>query len=466
MPNDHDHTHDEDPEYARKIYLPLDKLDKCAVCAKTQGLKWCVSCGEILYCSVECQKKDWKSHKSKCGQTDRIDLTAYYPFIACTIMACHMHPDIQHPALRHQIVNSPNPYSGDIVDFPNGVSAKLVLLGDQIAMEDLASPKWWPTAESPKVRSKLMRRIAYEGLLLPILLATTIALVSEIYTTTAIPPGQPLYYQLTDRRRVRLSYNKAPIVDFGIAKGPSIRVTAQDRLAYYNLETNEFLMGQDPLDHYWIYFTTLNGHEYYLDCGMFTFNFCHMVADGEKYCRYGLPSLDYVPAFFYNQEMEKVLPLDSDKIGWKAKERFSILRNPDLIKTLKFPQLEYCSHDEHLVRSLMDKIAGRTCTAWEKKMVMTFLPNTCMILRLNMQNREYMNFPKEPKVAIEVDPGERIAPETAEEEKEDRAYHQYIKKWTKKLRKGRITSQKWDAAFTKWRESPHEARMALAGASK
>ena len=130
--------------------------------------------------------------------------------------------------------------------------------------------------------------IITEGRLLPIVYATTIAMVSQIYTT-AVPESQPTN-QFTGRRRVRLQYHRSSIADIGIAKGSCISVTAQDRLAYCNADTGELFMGQDPTDHYWIYLTTLTGQEIFLDCRMFTFNFTAMT-DVFKYVRYGLPPM-------------------------------------------------------------------------------------------------------------------------------------------------------------------------------
>ena len=61
------------------------------------------------------------------------------------------------------------------------------------------------------------------------------------------------------------------------------------------------MMDQDPLDHYWIYFITVSGEEYFLDCGMMTFNLAMMVK-AEPYCKYALPELSVVPAYFYGEE--------------------------------------------------------------------------------------------------------------------------------------------------------------------
>jgi hypothetical protein len=144
-----------------------------------------------------------------------------------------------------------------------------------------------------------MRRIIAEGLLLPILLSTCLGLASEMYTTTTTvrgstgPDGKK---GPEPKRRVRLSHNKSPVSDYGIIHG-SVRVIASDRLAYFSVDENSFMIGQDPDDHHWIYFTLLNGLEYYLELGMMPFNFGLMV-DSTPYC---LPGKDVgmTPAHFY-----------------------------------------------------------------------------------------------------------------------------------------------------------------------
>jgi hypothetical protein len=39
----------------------------CAVCLKT-STKRCNACGKVRYCSRECQKIHWKTHKKQCGK--------------------------------------------------------------------------------------------------------------------------------------------------------------------------------------------------------------------------------------------------------------------------------------------------------------------------------------------------------------------------------------------------------------
>lgn len=38
----------------------------CVVCLATHGLRRCAKCMRVHYCSVECQKKDWKVHQTFC----------------------------------------------------------------------------------------------------------------------------------------------------------------------------------------------------------------------------------------------------------------------------------------------------------------------------------------------------------------------------------------------------------------
>ena len=39
---------------------------ECANCNKTKKLKKCARCTIVYYCSTECQKSHWKTHKPNC----------------------------------------------------------------------------------------------------------------------------------------------------------------------------------------------------------------------------------------------------------------------------------------------------------------------------------------------------------------------------------------------------------------
>lgn len=38
----------------------------CAICQSERNLKACSGCGNVLYCSTEHQKQNWKEHKGNC----------------------------------------------------------------------------------------------------------------------------------------------------------------------------------------------------------------------------------------------------------------------------------------------------------------------------------------------------------------------------------------------------------------
>ncbi|KAJ7429189.1 hypothetical protein FB451DRAFT_1071222 [Mycena latifolia] len=206
----------------RKVYLPLEKLERCHACSKTAKpatLKLCSACGERSYCSPKCQKQDWPSHKVSCGKrTDLIELETYYPFLACMADAFHFNPDKPpHPAMTHVIVNSPNPGSHP-TGLPDKSAANLVLLGDPLDQPtETGSEKWWPSAMIPNVRGKLLRRIVREGYALSVATSICLALFAEMYTTTFVstvdsPPRRA-------REARPLDVQSSPIADFGVVAG-------------------------------------------------------------------------------------------------------------------------------------------------------------------------------------------------------------------------------------------------------
>jgi len=61
---------DDEKEIVQKKLENLEKKSKCTGCNKV-GLKKCKSCKAVYYCSIECQKKDWKNHKVNCKATPK-----------------------------------------------------------------------------------------------------------------------------------------------------------------------------------------------------------------------------------------------------------------------------------------------------------------------------------------------------------------------------------------------------------
>jgi splicing suppressor protein 51 len=60
-----------------------DATTNCATCKKTgtetPNLKRCAKCKTTYYCSPDCQKADWKSHKKQCSAPGAAD--AIFPNI-------------------------------------------------------------------------------------------------------------------------------------------------------------------------------------------------------------------------------------------------------------------------------------------------------------------------------------------------------------------------------------------------
>jgi hypothetical protein len=352
--------------------------------------------------------------------------------------AAHEHKQLgMHPALTHAIVNSPNPGSKAEV-FPDGSSANLILLGDPILPTESNSSTWWPSAMNANVRGKLLRRIVREGSALSIVTSICLALLAEMYTTTALsaadsPNGEP-------ERRTRLTYKSSPIADFGIVAG-SFDVKSQDRLAYFSLSDMSFVRGQDPEDHYWIYFTTIRGEEILLDCAVFTFNMCTMVDAAPYRCR-DLGEIDFAPAFFRERSLNRHAPDTHTE-----RTRVSVLRNAEMHRAVAYP-LEPLN--DQLVCDLMERLAGRTMTTAEMKLVLKCYNMNCAALAINLETRAWVNWPAEPPLGIETDPGQVV-----DDEREIASWFEYMKKWRSKHKKGPGDNQALGVAFRKW-----EARRA------
>jgi len=48
-------------------------MNSCKVCSKTdENMQKCSACKSVHYCSIECQRSNWKSHKTECFKLNQI----------------------------------------------------------------------------------------------------------------------------------------------------------------------------------------------------------------------------------------------------------------------------------------------------------------------------------------------------------------------------------------------------------
>ncbi|KAJ3857750.1 hypothetical protein EV368DRAFT_77492 [Lentinula lateritia] len=349
-----------------EVQLPLKSLEQCAVCRKKSSeLKLCSFCGEVTYCSTECQTGDWVKHKRICGkeQTDRISLDQFHPILAVLAESNRLLPARPiHPAITRQIINSPNPYVPEMA-FPDGTSAKLVVLGKEIGLTFVAN-------------------------------LCAVSCAKDILFLSFPPSSSPSW----------ANYKSSPIADFGIAKGRAT-VTSQDMFAFWDTLTDRFWLGQDPNDHYWIYFTTLKGEELVLDFGMFTFNNCTIIST-ESYIH---PNANMVPAppspcYFRNRSMARNAPTLHTETS-----RVSVLRNKNLHRFVEQELINECPHDCSILFDFMESFSSRPLTMEEKKLTQAWFFWNTKWLRCILRTRHWVNWPAEPALAIEQDPGEMAA---------------------------------------------------------
>lgn len=309
-----------------------------------------------------------------------------------------------------KITNNANP-DVPTIEFPDGWCARLVMLDDTLpsnSRSHVDPMDWFPLAQSPHVARKLLRRITYGGHLLPILTAIATALFTEMYTTTS-GVGVPECDQ-----RVRLRYRSMPISDFGIAAG-SVRVTSQDRLAFCKRSDASIFRGPDPDDHYWLYFTTAKGEEVILECGMFPFNMCQVV-DTDPYVPPHMethPDVDvrmgFAPTFLIERTIRKNTPAIHTE-----RKRISMLRNSKLQEAVKVFAKTFLNDAKEAVNDtevkpfydFMEELSGRPLSNVDKSMFKRLTPIHCYSMHYVLCQKEWKNFPEEPQLGIDGDPGE------------------------------------------------------------
>ena len=228
-------------------------------------------------------------------------------------------------------------------------------------------------------------------------------------------------------------------------------------LAYLTLSPSSsastFEFGQDPTDHYWLYFTTMRGEEFVLDCGMFTFNLCLMVhtdpyqkafASLRGGAEFPTP---YAPAYFRDRLQAKNTP----SVQYVQK-RFSFLRHEPLHRVVtavheaKWAK-PLAQQEVDIILGYMETIAGRECRPVEKDLAIKWMMHNCLAMEVTIQERAWTAWPKNPPLAIEQDPGELDGFDTKEN---DEAWFKYMKKWNRAYNRGELSLEELGDAFRAW----------------
>jgi hypothetical protein len=389
-------------------------------------------------------------------QTEHVDLGRFWPFFAYLSEMCRIDPARPlHPAIMRKIVNNPIP--NDDFEIVNGVATNPVVLGEPIRMDQMIGRAWWPSAISDQMRRELFWRIMREGHSVQVLLSILISLMAEMYTTNhdpeKAPTKDPAEEQFSHNKRFRLQSGSNAVIDFGICKGEA-DVKEGDTLGYFTdfpRDPTKFIRGQDPKDHYWIYFKTIR-EEFTLDLCMFTFNFglCVRATQYQPHHFPGAPEINDVGAFFLTREYRR----DTPKLQWET-ERFSVLQNEELWNTVR--TRNFREADTGALISFMDLVTSRPSTRQEQCFLISWTTKHRRMLASNLYHKEYLQYPPTPPVGINYDPGqeERIRPPEDEEE----AFITYIRKKTRLARKGKIGADELVENLRAWNTfSPEEKR--------
>ncbi|TEB15215.1 hypothetical protein FA13DRAFT_1651325, partial [Coprinellus micaceus] len=152
------------------------------------------------------------------------------------------------------------------------------------------------------------------------------------------------------------------------------------------------------------------------------------------------------PAFFVDRQYKQAAP----KLQHE-KERFSVLHEEAFIEgdTFRFTRRYFSDSDAEAIYTFMEKVAGRPASDVEKDLVMKWVVDSSEVIMRNVITREYLNFPAEPGIGIQGDPGEV---DDSMAKAEDDAWFKYMKKWNRKQRKGEISNEELGEAFRRWQK--------------
>ena len=272
----------------------------------------------------------------------------------------------------------------------------MVSLGDQVSFEELVkkAKAWWPLYPSLIDARRLRDRITREGNVLLINTAICVALLAELYTTTSDAGAKRQDWQFD--HRTRLTVRSCPIADFGIMAG-SVSGPRIGRLAYYDTQTKSTTYGQDPNDHYWIYFTTLRGEVLYMDCGLYTLNPGDVLKADPYVPDHLMERFTLIPASLHDSTTRK-----TNSIIHTERSRTSVLKDTKILEALLRDQLKFEKENGELYSRFMQGISGQEPSVRDKRLITPFVQATRAQIRSNLLHGRWKIYPPGPTLVPDI----------------------------------------------------------------
>jgi hypothetical protein len=327
----------------------------------------------------------------------------------------------KHPALHRQVLNSK-----DEQQKPDGRLSwtRTLELGDTCqsvanvmwqsgADNDALVKAWWPRAPSTAEAYLLVERIKNEKGALIGLVSAAFGLMASMYLDSPSLVSE-------NGRAPRMMLGKHPITDFGISRGRLFKGKT-DRLQYLLKPENKMASFQDPLIHYWIYFTNSAGEAGVLDCNGLQYGLGLKVdcstyflrQDDGTLHRWTGPGL--CPGWFVDNS---VSPSPSSA-GYHEDARFSVLLDPTLqdaaVAMSPFRTLTERTMLGNIapLAAFMDRVSAQPVELWEKELVRFSMARAVTLMCNSRRANEYLKYPKHPTIV--ADWGVRFKPDSQPE---------------------------------------------------
>ena len=164
------------------------------------------------------------------------------------------------------------------------------------------------------------------------------------------------------------------------------------------------MRGQDPKDHFWLWFKTIRGEEVTLDMSMFPFNFGIVVDLKGHIPSRDLAMYEFAPAFFEEREIRK----EARKAPvvtrlHKERSRVSVLHSTELAETISHSHehTKVYPQDIQHFQKFMSRASGRNIPVNEARdahrLAHTFLHGP---LEENLRNKLWAKAPSQPIVGF------------------------------------------------------------------